>query len=315
MDLDSDTKSLPNGVRSISTRQTKAILERLSKLGADLAIISENIRRESDIDIYRSEIEFNINTAVDEVGLIMFNFSKESMRFAITSDLGEIQLLQEKDQQAYFDYLVEAQEAINITLDNFLTRKSRLDGKTLDFRLKTIKKGASNVVEAAIRQGLAEGKSAYEIGRDIETYIKKDGRRRYSSPSHIINREKGLPVTAPYGKKRTPAGAVDYNALRIARTELVNNYRQAKVDITKDKDWVVGWKWSLSASHPEPDICDTWANHDEGLGRGVYSKSSDVSALGHPNCLCNVTTITVFNSEIRKEIGEEKFKELYPKYA
>lgn len=316
MDIDDDIKSLPNGVRSISTKQTKAISKRLSELGVTLARVSENISRESDIQEYRSEIDYHINTAIDDTGQIMYQFSKEAMKYAITSDVGQFRVgLQKVDNQAYFDYLVEAQDAININIDNFLKRKSLVDGKTLEYRLKTIKKGTSNVVESTIRQGLAEGKTPYEIGRDIQTFVKRDRRTRWTTPSRILNRGKGLPLSAPYGKNNAPAGSVDYNALRIARTEMINNYRWAKIEVTKGKDWVVGWKWTLSASHGKPDQCDTWANHDEGLGKGVYSSASKISGLGHPHCLCNVTTITVFNSSFRSEIGEDRFKELYPKYA
>ncbi|MES7218675.1 hypothetical protein U6N72_12655, partial [Cutibacterium acnes] len=52
-----------------------------------------------------------------------------------------------------------------------------------------------------------------------------------------------------------------------------------------------GTKWVLSASHPVKDICDSYANHNEGLGRGVYKPGDVPMYPPHPNCLCHLVPV------------------------
>ncbi len=53
----------------------------------------------------------------------------------------------------------------------------------------------------------------------------------------------------------------------------------------------IGIRWNLSASHPEPDICNELAEADlYGLGKGVY-KAGEEPVLPHPNCLCFATPV------------------------
>lgn len=78
------------------------------------------------------------------------------------------------------------------------------------------------------------------------------------------------------------AGGVSYAAKRLARTEINNAYHAMSVAQTRDKPWATGMKWNLSRSHPEPDLCDLYAD------RGPYQPDA-VPAKPHPHCLCYVT--------------------------
>lgn len=86
-----------------------------------------------------------------------------------------------------------------------------------------------------------------------------------------------------------------HRAAVIARTEIAHAYTEAHVRSVRDpqtglwREGVVGVKWMLSSSHPEPDICDIWALHDEGRGEGVYYTVPVPS--DHPNGLCLTTTV------------------------
>ena len=55
----------------------------------------------------------------------------------------------------------------------------------------------------------------------------------------------------------------------------------------------LGMKWVLSKSHPVPDICDTLAtqNFGLGLGPGVYPPGDEPPYPAHPNCLCVLVPI------------------------
>lgn len=67
------------------------------------------------------------------------------------------------------------------------------------------------------------------------------------------------------------------NAERIVRSEFKRSELHGINVYANSKAWAVGIAWRLSASHPEPDICD-------GLV-GIYRKDQ-VPDVPHPQCLC-----------------------------
>jgi hypothetical protein len=117
---------------------------------------------------------------------------------------------------------------------------------------------SNRTVQRIVQQGIIRGFSAKEIARDV---------------AHLI-------------KPSTPGG-VSYAAMRLGRTEL-NNAFHARQIAEADRPWVQGVKWNRSKSHPKRDICDTYADHNEGLGRGVWEKGS-VPDKPHPHCFCYMT--------------------------
>lgn len=88
-------------------------------------------------------------------------------------------------------------------------------------------------------------------------------------------------------KPDVPGGA-SYAAMRLARTEINNAHHTTTIRLSKDKPWVLGFKWNLSGSHPKPDECNDYAERDNGQGPGIWGKD-DVPAKPHPNCLCYLT--------------------------
>jgi hypothetical protein len=96
--------------------------------------------------------------------------------------------------------------------------------------------------------------------------------------------------------------AVNYNAMRLARTEMNNAFHFTQIRYTREMPWVDGYSWNLSGSHPSVDICNTMAtaNHD-GIGRGVYKKGN-VPGKPHPQCFCYLTTVTASNSKFEKQL-------------
>lgn len=78
-----------------------------------------------------------------------------------------------------------------------------------------------------------------------------------------------------------------YHANRIAQTELHRAWidQQAEEIMSDDSIEVVQVK--MSASHPEVDICDLFAEQDAyGLGPGLYPKARAPKPPFHPHCRC-----------------------------
>lgn len=140
------------------------------------------------------------------------------------------------------------------------------DGLTLSERIHgQILAPARRQIEDAVTQAVAEGAPAKELGRQLESLL-----------------------TA----KNTENAR--YNAMRIARTEINNAYREAHIQSAQQPDgtlkpFLSGIRWNLSLSHPAPDICDAWASHDSGLGQGVYLPGA--VPVDHPHGLCYTVSV------------------------
>lgn len=99
---------------------------------------------------------------------------------------------------------------------------------------------------------------------------------------------------------------------RIARTERqIANIRAVGDAMAKDRN-VIGFQWKLNALHPaEPDICDSLASVEFGLGKGVFPKKSPPRSVGHPNCLCTIIPVTRKNP-IAGTVSPESIKSKLP---
>ena len=97
-------------------------------------------------------------------------------------------------------------------------------------------------------------------------------------------------------------GGVSYAAMRLARTEINNAFHFTQIRHTREMPWVTGYKWNLSGSHPEPDICNDMANRNhDGIGRGVYKKKN-VPGKPHPHCFCFLTTVTASKGDFEAQL-------------
>lgn len=300
-----EKEPLPRSLKGVALRQAENVNKVMIEMSKDLGKVSKDIKKESDLQSASSEISAIVNENINTVGGIIYDGSISAREISIESDIKitSTTLLPKVDYDAFKKYVQDGRKLISLSVFEYMNKRSYVDGRTMKYRLTTIKEGTSNVVEAIISNGIRDGKGPFQVAKEIDQYIRNDGRSKWVSPWSIKRREKGFPITSSY-KGGVPAGSVKYNSLRIARTELINNYRWARIESTKTQDWVIGWKWNLSGAHKEVDQCDTWASHDEGLGQGVYSKASDILSLGHPHCFCQVETITLFMQKYARYFDE-----------
>lgn len=75
------------------------------------------------------------------------------------------------------------------------------------------------------------------------------------------------------------------NAARIARTELAYSFSEAVSRFGENKDWIIGYEFNLSASHPREDICDDYDGE-------ILSKDDfDLFPPIHENCRCSLSIV------------------------
>lgn len=126
-----------------------------------------------------------------------------------------------------------------------------------------------------VQAGVATGTDAAKVAKALERYVKTDSKTLAKQYPNMMDRM----------GNRVP-GNISYEALRLARTEMTAAFGEGSILAARVSPSYTGMKWVLSKSHPVNDICDTYAAHEEGLGKGVYGPNNEPPYPGHPNCLC-----------------------------
>lgn len=141
------------------------------------------------------------------------------------------------------------------------------DGWQLSDRLYRLDQSLRQTIQDTLVQGVAEQVSARELAKRLRVSLAEAG-----------------------------ADNPRYQAMRIARTEIVTAHREAHIQSCIDqntgqlKEYIAAVGWRLSMSHPHIDICDVWADDDgDGLGPGNYLPENVPS--DHPHGLCYSITV------------------------
>lgn len=174
------------------------------------------------------------------------------------------------------------------------------DGLKLSDRLYKLNTLTKQTIEDTIIQGLAQGTSARDLAKLLQTALIEAGS---DNPK--------------------------MHAMRIARTEINTSWRESHILSTQSspgvfKDYIEGIRWNLSSAHVALDQCDLFASYDQGMGEGVYGPGDVPSS--HPRCFCFTTTVLVNfpNSGISEmkpnpdgvpENQRRLFEQQYPKAA
>lgn len=116
-------------------------------------------------------------------------------------------------------------------------------------------------INRIIAEGVAANKSAYDIAKDLETYVDPKAKKEWDW-------SKVYPGTS---KK------VDYNAQRLARTMISHAYQQSLERVCKNNPFVEGFIWQSAHSSR---VCPICAERD-----GQFYKKGELP-LDHPNGMC-----------------------------
>lgn len=165
-------------------------------------------------------------------------------------------------------------------LRDVVFKRRHKDGHQLADRIWNLAAISEREILGRVNAAISQGVPAVELSRSVRDFLLKPG------PAWTTGIKPSV----------TGRGSLAYNALRLARTELNQGYRQAHKLQAMNSPLVVGIKWNLSASHPTdwpasaeymgyPEICDYRAKHDHsGLGPGVFPK--DNVPDDHPQGMC-----------------------------
>jgi hypothetical protein len=152
------------------------------------------------------------------------------------------------------------------------------DGLNFSDRIWTINEYSSKAINDIITSGISRGQSAVNMSKDLRAFL--------VDPALTP----GTTWTTAIKPSTSGRGSIHYNALRLARSEINNAYRESLALSNEANPITAGVRYNLSGSHKIKDICDVWAKLDQyGMGAGNYP--ADKVPLDHPNGLCYYTDI------------------------
>lgn len=173
----------------------------------------------------------------------------------------------------YYQRNVDALESFQIRKTKGLNLSQRIWNSSIQLR---------NDLEMCLDVGLADGRSASELSRDIRQYLNEPDKlyRR------IRNKDTGNYYLSKNAEKYNPK-AGQYrssykNAMRLARTEPNMAYRESDIHRWKQLDFVVGYEVKRSNNVYSCPVCNALA--------GRYPKSFKFNGW-HPQCRCYIVSI------------------------
>lgn len=196
------------------------------------------------------------------------------------------------------------------------TRKPFDDGRNLEYRYRTVQKGAQRTVNNIIDNGLKRIVRGYdshgnpimgtlpakEIAKQISAYVKPAPAKSIVQPREVYRERFGF---EPGAQVDVRTGSVEFNSMRLARSETQRTYREVPARLAKNQKFAKGIVWVLSRSHGQTDICDDLAkNNSYGLGKGVYPVNKVPNS--HPNCICTTETKLLTESQFLKLLQQGK---------
>lgn len=180
--------------------------------------------------------------------------------------------------------------ALRMLIDGRMYR----DGKSLSRRIWNRTDQLQGSIEDILTQGIAQHRSALQIAQDLEAYVSPKAKMPVSWLT--------LYPDIPFNRQ------IDYNAQRLARTAINHAYWAANMAAAKANPFCKAMHWQLSPSHYErqvarfgEDICDAYASHDEGLGRGNFPV--DDVPMPHAQCLCATWQVVPELSDVSDRLG------------
>lgn len=117
-------------------------------------------------------------------------------------------------------------------------------------------------ISKVVAEGVAQGKSAYDVAKDLERYVNPSARKNWKWSKVYPNTNK----------------KVDYNAQRLSRTLISHAYQQTFVTTTQKNPFVKDYIWISAGIHGRTcDICNA---------RDGQHFAKDELPEDHPNGMC-----------------------------
>lgn len=190
---------------------------------------------------------------------------------------------------------IEAREGVFRVAENFIAENRQNINVEVPQYVTQLIAAARRSIDTGDRSVLLEAIAEHQqymdrLGNGAQ---RRDGQTSLRSAvrQFVVDLQRATPQNIDKIVQRHLEDRAQYQARRIARSEMAEAHRQAYRASIDENPYVVGYRWVLSPTHPRPDVCDVLANQDtDGLGPGGYAKGS-YPETPHANCLCQPESI------------------------
>lgn len=280
--------------RSVTRKQQKKIRRMYADLyeqvQGKIKTVGENKLKKQNLFVIRKMIEDNIRALNNDLEKDVISNMTTVCNSVVEDTRSYLKRCGFDDIQDAFIYVPRQ------VVTSIKTGAIYQEGWTLSKAIWGYNKGTQSNLNRIIAIDTAQGKSAFKIAKDIESYVNPSARNKSRTISSWRYDKNGNKIHDVFR-----FGKVDYNAQRLARTLTSHAYQQAFEMVNRDDPFVIGYRWLTSNFHGRVcEICRDRAETDSyGLGIGVFPKGE--LPLDHPNGMC---TFEVVFDKTPKQIGE-----------
>ena len=170
-------------------------------------------------------------------------------------------------------------EAKKEVVKDIISGRLYKDNRTLSARIWNTSNKFENDIQYMVNQSILEGKSALNLARDLEKFVKEPAKRDFN-----------------WGKvyPNLRSTKIDYNAQRIARTSINHAYQTSTIKSSGMNPFVEGIEWQSAMIHGR--TCQLCIDRD---GQ-IFPK--DNVPLDHPQGLC---TMLPYISQSLDQVADE----------
>ena len=279
-------------IRKLYAGLYKDITKQINKLG------KKNLKTQNLVILRR-----NINERIKQLSDDIKNGIVTDMR---TQSIAVVEDCRTFLKQCGFQNIHEAFQYVpEQIIENIYTGNVYQNGWTFSKAIWRMEEQTRGKINTIVSKGTAQGKSAYEVAKDIEQFVnpseKKSSRKinfqKYKRDvnGRIMYDKNGNPIVDSLAPRDTfYFGKVDYNAQRLARTLISHAYQQSFKRVNENNPFVTAYIWHSAGLHGR--TCDVCLDRD---GR-VFAK--DALPDDHPNGMC---TFEAYIPYSMNEIGDK----------
>lgn len=283
-----DLKTAEQVRDSMTEREAKNIRRLYEQLYRDVSrkvgTIGEGSSQKQNLVLLKRDIKNRIESLNTEIETGIIN-DMRTVSNAVVDDCRTFLLkcgFKESDIHSAFSYVPD-QIIRNIQSGNVYQ-----DGWKLSDAIWKNTNKTQNIINDIVAKGTAQGKSAKEIAKDLQSFVKPQARKQ-SRKIEFINPRTGNKDTFSFG-------SVDYNAQRLARTLISHAYQQSFKNVNENNPFVQEYVWHSALQHGR--TCAVCFERD-----GKHFAKDELPD-DHPNGLCTYEAyIPDSMNDIAKKIG------------
>ena len=279
----------------------------------EVSVGSEAVLRHKLMDVAWAEDKMKLSTRLHGVDNVMRNNIKSTVRNALNT----YKTIQQTAMDLYDGYNTTNNVLREAELPKYLNEIKNLTVKLYSGDVKAAKESALyKAVKHDIKKIKTDSlRAAYQEVEEAATTDKKSALRKATKMTKMGASKKEVDAMLAEERRKATEKALyvatqektRYYAKRIARTESARAYYEGQMAQVQNDPDIFGFKWVTSTAHVHSEndcLCGEYEHLDIGYGVGVYPKDDVPELPAHPNCMCHLKKVFVW--EVQETGGKDK---------